>query len=128
MAEWLTENGIAPERVIVEDKSASTVQNAIFTLDILSAHCPQVKALAIVSSDYHISTGTLLFEAAAILRPERADAQTVHVVSNAAWQAPSGMQSTMRQAGGLLEMSGNKDAAVKIYRGMNNVPTPPPQH
>ena len=115
MAEWLVDNGIAPERVIVEDKSLTTAQNAIYTFDILAESYPQVKQLAIVSSDYHIATGTLLFEAEAILRAEKADAQAMHVVSNAAWKAPSGSLSTMFQAGALIELSGDADTAFKIY-------------
>ncbi len=115
MAEWLIEEGIAPERVIVEDRSLTTAQNAIFTLDILAESYPQVKELAIVSSGYHIATGTLLFEAEAILRAEKADARDVRVVSNAAWKAPSGSLSTMFQAGALIELSGDVDTAFEIY-------------
>ena len=89
MAKWLTENGLSPARVIVEDKSLTTAQNAIFTFDILEQRYPQVTKLAIVSSDYHIATGTLLFGAEAILRAKQAGAETVSVVSNAAYAAPS---------------------------------------
>ena len=56
MAEWLIENGIAAERVIVEDKSLTTAQNAIYTFDILTERYPQVKELVIISSDSHIAT------------------------------------------------------------------------
>ena len=101
MAEWLIENGIAAERVIVEDHSITTAQNAIYTYDILTESYPQVKQLVIVSSDYHIATGTLLFEAEAILRAEKTGDQAMRVVSNAAWKAPSGSLSTMFQAGAL---------------------------
>ena len=128
MAEWLVEHGIAPERVIVEDKSITTAQNAIYTLDILSARYPQVKALAIVSSDYHIATGTLLFESEAILRPARDGEQTVHVVSNAAWKAPSGSLSTMFQAGALIELSGDIDTAFEIYYDTYDIHELPPLH
>ena len=115
MAEWLTENGIAAERIIVEDQSLTTAQNAIYTYDILSQGYPQVNQLAIVSSDYHIATGTLLFEAEAILRAEKAGAQAVQVVSNAAWKAPAGSLSTMFQAGALIELSGDVNTAFEIY-------------
>jgi uncharacterized SAM-binding protein YcdF (DUF218 family) len=128
MAQWLVENGIAPERVIVEDNSITTAQNAIYTFDILSERYPQVNALAIVSSDYHIATGTLLFEAEAILRAESADAQTTHVVSNAAWKAPSGSLSTMFQAGALIELSGNVDTAFEIYYDTYDIHELPPLH
>lgn len=128
MAEWLIENGIAPERVIVEDRSVTTAQNAIYTLDILTESYPQVKELAIVSSDYHIATGTLLFEAEAILRAEKAGTEEMHVVSNAAWKAPSGRLSPMFQAGALIELSGDADTAFEIYYETYDIHALPPLH
>lgn len=115
MAEWLIDNGIAPERVIVEDKSLTTAQNAIYTFKILSERCPQVSQLAIISSDYHIATGALLFDAEAILREEGESGESIRVVSNAAWHAPSGTLSTMFQAGALIELSGDVETAFEIY-------------
>ncbi len=128
MAEWLIENGIAEDRIIVEDKSLTTAQNAIYTFDILAERYPQVKQLVIVSSDYHIATGTLLFEAEAILRAEKAGGGTVHVVSNAAWKAPSGSLSTMFQAGALIELSGDVDTAFEIYYETYDIHELPPLH
>ena len=128
MAEWLIENGIAERRIIVEDKSLTTAQNAIYTFDILAERYPQVKQLAIVSSDYHIATGTLLFEAESVLRAEKAGGETVHVVSNAAWKAPSGSLSTMFQAGALIELSGDVDTAFEIYFETYDIHELPPLH
>ena len=128
MAEWLIENGIAEKRVIVEDKSVTTAQNAIYTFDILAERYPQVKQLAIVSSDYHIATGTLLFEAESVLRAEKAGSETAHVVSNAAWKAPSGSLSTMFQAGALIELSGDVDTAFEIYYETYDIHELPPLH
>ena len=126
MAEWLIENGIAPKRVIVEDRSLTTAQNAIYTFDILAEKYPQVTQLAIVSSDYHIATGALLFGAEAILRAEKAEAQTISVVSNAAWRAPSGTLSTMFQAGALIELSGDVETAFEIYYDTYDIHELPP--
>ena len=126
MAAWLIENGIAAERVIAEDKSLTTAQNAIYTFDILESRYPRVKELVIVSSDYHIATGNLLFGAEAILRAEKAGAETVKVVSNAAWKAPSGTLSTMFQAGALIELSGDTDTAFAIYYDTYDIHELPP--
>ena len=126
MADWLIENGVDPERVIVEDKSLTTAQNAIYTFDILAEHYPQVKELVIVSSDYHIATGTLLFGAEAILRVEKAGEESVKVVSNAAWKAPSGTLSTMFQAGALIELSGDVETAFEIYFDTYDIHELPP--
>ena len=126
MAQWLIENGVAPERVIAEDRSLTTAQNAIFTYNILAEKYPQVNTLAIVSSDYHIATGTLLFEAEAILRAEQAGDETMRVVSNAAWRAPSGSLSTMFQAGALIELEGDTDIAFDIYFDTYDIHELPP--
>ena len=110
MAKWLIDNGIDADRVIVEDRSLTTAQNAIYTFDILDKQYPQVKQLAILSSNYHIATGTLLFGAEAILRNS-----DIRVVSNAACTAPTGTLSPMFQAGALIELSGDVETAFEIY-------------
>ena len=111
MAKWLRENGVEASRIIVENQSQTTAQNAKFTLDLLEKNFPQAKKLAIVSSDYHIATGALLFGAEAILR----DAADVEVISNAAWKAPGGTLTPMFQAGALIELLGDKQTAYDIY-------------
>ena len=115
MAEWLIANGVDSSRVIVEDKSLTTAQNAMYTFDILTEKYPQVSQLAIVSSDYHIATGVLLFGAESLLRAEQPGDETLSIVSNAAYKAPSGTLSTMFQAGALIELSGDTETAFDIY-------------
>lgn len=125
MAEWLIAFGIAPERIIVEDKSITTAQNAIYTLGILHEKYPQVKKLAIISSDYHIATGVLVFEAESMLHSASEEAR-VKVVSNAAWDAPTGTLSRMFQAGALIEISGNIETAFDIYYDNYDIHELPP--
>jgi hypothetical protein len=126
MAEWLTENGVAPERIVVEDRSLTTAQNALYTCAILAERYPQVRQLAIVSSDYHIATGELLFGAETILRAEKAGEETLNVVSNAAWKAPSGKLSGSFQAGALIELSGDTETAFEIYYDTYDIHALPP--
>ena len=121
MAEWLESQGVNPSRIIVEDHSLTTAQNAIYAFDILNEQYPQVRQIAIISSDYHIATGTLLFGAEAILR-----SSDIEVVSNAAWQAPSGTLSTMFQAGALIELSGDVKTAFEIYYDTYDIHELPP--
>ena len=123
MAEWLEAQGVNPSRLIVEDHSLTTAQNAIYTFDILSEKYPQVRRIAIISSDYHIATGTLLFGAEAILRDSE-----IEVVSNASWHAPSGTLSAMFQAGALIELSGDVETAFDIYDETYDIHELPPLH
>ena len=115
MAKWLEANGIEKQRLIVEDNSITTAQNAIFTYDILTSLYPSVKKLAVVSSDYHIATGELLFKAEAVIRANYPGNEKLEVVSNAAWKAPSGSLSAMFQAGALIELFGDVETAFEIY-------------
>jgi uncharacterized SAM-binding protein YcdF (DUF218 family) len=121
MAEWLKDHGVDPSRLIVEDHSLTTAQNAILTFDILDRQYPQVKQIAIISSDYHIATGALLFGAEAILRNSG-----TKVVSNASWHAPSGTLSPMFQAGALIELSGDVETAFEIYYETYDIHELPP--
>ena len=128
MAKWLIRQGIEKNRVIVEDNSITTAQNAIFTYDILTSLYPSVKKLAIVSSDYHIATGELLFKAESILRANAPGNEKLEVISNAAWKAPSGALSAMFQAGALIELFGDVEMAFDIYYDNYDIHGLPPLH
>ena len=128
MAKWLIARGIANNRVIVEDNSITTAQNAIFTYDILTSLYPSVKKLAIVSSDYHIATGELLFKAEAILRANTPGNEKLEVIAGAAWKAPSGSLSAMFQAGALIELFGDVETAFDIYYDNYDIHSLPPLH
>ena len=128
MAKWLEEQGVDGKRIIVEDQSITTAQNAIYTYDILTSRYPSVKKLAIISSDYHIATGELLFQAEAILRADTVGNEKPEVVSNAAWRAPSGALSTMFQAGALIELCGDAETAFEIYYDNYDIHSLPPLH
>ena len=123
MAEWLEANGVDASRIIVENHSLTTAQNAILTFDILAEMYSQVNRIAIISSDYHIATGVLLFGAESILRDS-----PVAIVSNAAWQAPGGTLSVMFQAGALIELSGDVETAFDIYYDTYDIHELPPLH
>lgn len=121
MSKWLIKKGIDKKRIIVEDNSKTTAQNAIFTYDLLVSGYPSVKKLAIISSDYHIATGELLFKAESILRADYPGNEKLEVISNAAWKAPKGELSTMFQAGALIELNGDVKTAFDIYYDNYNI-------
>ena len=85
MAAWLTKHGVSPERILTEDASMTTADNAVFTCRLLRERCPQVRSLAVVSSDYHVPLGVLLFQARACVDEYETGALPFSVVSNAAY-------------------------------------------
>ena len=84
MASWLEEHGIEKAKIIVENRSLTTDQNASNTCAILAEQYPRIRQLAIVSSDYHVALGSMLFTEAALLYAYEHDcAVPYEVVSNA---------------------------------------------
>ena len=85
MAEWFLQQGIPRERMIIENTSLTTTQNAKNSVRILAEQYPQIHTLAIVSSDYHIRLGSLLFQSAAYLREYEEGGWTAEVAGNASF-------------------------------------------
>lgn len=84
MAAWLTEHGVDASRILVEAESRTTADNAVFTSAFLREQHPEVKSLAIVTSDYHMPLGVLLFQEEALLAEYETGTRPFSVVSNAA--------------------------------------------
>lgn len=61
MFNWLTGEGVEPERIIMEDKATSTLENLEFGFELIRSHGgdPAV-GVAVVTSEYHIYRAKLL--------------------------------------------------------------------
>ena len=106
MAAWLKQQGIDASRIITENKSLSTVQNATFSYKILREQYPEVKHLAIVTSDYHVSWGHVAF-ATEIAQAVCVDlAPHMDIVSNAAYSIKSQRGSLNTEYNHILQISG----------------------
>jgi len=86
MAKWLVQNGIDASRIIVEDDAMSTIQNAIYGCALLYRDYPQVRSLAVITSDYHIYNSCLYFHTQAALSAYQSGVQPMRVVGNATCQ------------------------------------------
>ena len=82
MAAWLVEHGLSEDRLIIENRSKTTCENAVFSYEILQKDYPQIDTMAIVTSDYHIPLGCLLFEAWFLLEAE-GNAPAISVTTHA---------------------------------------------
>lgn len=54
MRRYLTENGIDPARILIEDRSTSTKENLAFSKTVIEADGGKTARVAIVSSAYHL--------------------------------------------------------------------------
>lgn len=128
MGEWMLRNGLNKDRLIIEDKSRTTAENACFSYAILQRDYPQVRSAAIVSSSYHIAWGSLLFEAAFLKGASEQNAPEIHVISNSACQIENRnfqQQDILRwETGGMLQMIGIRERAAQVYTGVQIVNDP----
>lgn len=56
MAQYLKSRGVAPERIIIEDKSTSTMENFKFSKELIGDQ----KEVAFITNDFHIFRSTIL--------------------------------------------------------------------
>ena len=82
MAKWLLEQGVAESRIIMEPFSYSTAMNARYSCRILREEYPQIRSLALVTSDYHMRRGCLVFYGESVLTDAGLD-----IVGNAVYVA-----------------------------------------
>ena len=110
MAAWLKRQGIDDRRIITEEKSLSTVRNATLSYKILREQYPEVKHLAIVTSDYHVSWGYMAF-ATEISRAVYTDlAPYMDIVSNAAYSINNQKGSLNSEYSHIIQVAGLSSA------------------
>lgn len=83
MADWLCEHGVDRSRIIVEERSKTTGQNAQYTLAIIRDNFPQIRDIAIVSSGYHIPEGSMVFYVESQLNAYKYCIEPLNIASNA---------------------------------------------
>lgn len=59
MADWLTEQGLDPGRIVLEDRATSTRENLYFSVDLIGDGWEE-KKIAVVSSEYHLCRANYL--------------------------------------------------------------------
>ena len=119
MGRWLLSHGVKESRLIIEDRSRSTVENAVNSYEILRKDHPQADSVVMISSGYHISWGALLFETVFLKAASEQQAPAVHVVSNCACRIRNSSfpeNAILRwETVGMLQMIGRDDLAAQFY-------------
>ena len=109
MGAWLVEQGLSEDRLIIENKAPSTVGNAENTYKILSEEYPQVKSFVMVTSDYHVPRGCILFYSKCLLAAYASGGEPLKLISNAGYYTGSnGYESISLQASGVASVAGVK--------------------
>ena len=108
MAAWLRAQGVAESRLIVEDQALSTTQNAANTYKLLTSAYPQVKTLAVVTSDYHVACAGVLLQIWSDYQSQVNGAPALNVAAgvSCATDTPVGNRMLSSQAWGIAQITG----------------------
>ena len=87
MAEYLKGKGIPEDRILIENRSITTCENALYLGEQIIKNYPDITSIAIVTSDYHVPESSLLFREYMYLSRKVGGSRDVQVVSNAAYMA-----------------------------------------
>lgn len=102
MAYYLeNEKGLDTSRIVTEDASANTVQNAEFTFEKLTKD--GMKTMILVTSDYHVRRGCLLFYAESLITAEEDNTDPITIVSNAGWNSGKSTEGVNMEAMSLAQ-------------------------
>lgn len=114
MAAWLRAQGVAESRLIVEDQALSTTQNAANTYKLLTSAYPQVKTLAVVTSDYHVACAGVLLQIWSDYQSQVNGAPALNVAAgvSCATDTPVGDRMLSSQAWGIAQITGTAWPAV----------------
>ena len=113
MAIWLMNNDISEDRIILEKKSLSTTENAQNTCAILNQKYPQIKQLAVVTSDYHIAMAATVLQSACTYSEAMQGGREMTVVAGASCATSTPVDGNLStQAWGISILTGTKWSGV----------------
>lgn len=76
--------GLDENRIVVEDKAMDTIENAKKTVVKLIEY--NIKTFTVITSDYHIRRGSILFKGEAMLASEKLGIKPMELIENAVWK------------------------------------------
>ena len=109
MAIWLMNNDISEDRLILEKKSLSTTENGKNVCALLNQKYPQIRHLAVVTSDYHIAQAATVLQTACTYSAAMQGGRNMTVVAGASCDTstPTGGDLST-QAWGISILTGTK--------------------
>jgi len=119
MAAWLRKKGIDSSRILVERQALSTTANAENVYKLLNEEYPQVKSVAVVTSDYHLTWGSALFAAVSNYNFAYHAGNPIDLVAGAVCNTGKTWDTMMLQAAGISAITGvpydQSESAPALY-------------
>ena len=101
MADYAIDKGVDPERIVVEDRSASTEENLLFSRALMEKETPRV---ILVTTAYHVFRALLL--------ARQQGMKCVGFGAKTKWYFT--LNALLREFGGYLSLTWKRHAAVAL--------------
>ncbi|MDO5545387.1 MAG: YdcF family protein [Eubacteriales bacterium] len=128
MAIWLMNNDIPENRIILEKTSLSTTENAQNTCTILNQKYPQIKQLAVVTSDYHITLAAAALQTACTYSAAMRGGREMTVVAGASCATSTSVGNNLStQAWCISAITGTRWTSSSTASAVQKETEPEPQ-
>jgi vancomycin permeability regulator SanA len=86
MRDWLVDQGLSEDRIIVENESSNTVENASFSFDYLYNDY-DIDTVSIISSQYHLKRASIFYYTMSLLKADEYETEPITFLAegNAGW-------------------------------------------
>ena len=113
MSEWLLNEGVEDSRIIREDQAGDTVGNAKNTYKILVEQYPKVDSIVLVTGDYHVPRGSILYYSKFVLEAAANNSKEIKIISNGGYETGSnGYETYSLQASGVCSVAGVSSSSL----------------
>ena len=114
MGEWLLDQGLDEERLIIENRAPDTVGNAKYTYEILNS-MGTIDSVVMVTSDYHIPRGSILYYTKFMLAAHELNGNPIEIIENCGYYTgTNGYETISLQASGVSSMAGVSTSGVEV--------------
>lgn len=108
MHDWLVEHGLSEDRIIVENESSDTVENASFSFDYLYNDY-DIETVSLISSQYHIKRASIFYYTMSLLKAKEYETAPIAFLGegNAGWYREDLTEEPMElKARGMYSIAG----------------------
>ena len=123
MKEYLVNvKGLDENRIITETRAMDTVENAEYTIVELIER--NIKTITVITSDYHIRRGNILFKGEALLKAESLGITPIFVIENAVYQtgrATEGKWFEGYALASILDVKISLDLMIKMVKSLPDI-------
>ena len=113
MGQWLLDQGLDEDRLIIENRAPDTVGNAKYTYEILVTEYPSVDSVVLVTSDYHVPRGCILYYTKFVLDAAAKNTKQLEIISNGGYvTGTNGYETISLQTNGICSVAGVSSSSL----------------